>query len=842
MSFFSPEDDSANLSDECVRHNKVMEECAPFIGRVQFPWSAIAEAQQKLELRPSRLPAIADLRLVGGRTGEAYGGSSLAPAHNSCPAFKDAYNGFCALQRPLYVDVRRSDVCHAAVCASIKETEEASQLSVQHLHEGTGTANPRRCAVWVLIPNSVEDSGSATSSSTMTTGMAAKRAAALGDAIAHVATRSDPPSTRETAFYVCSPSSVSAEIILGEWEPTHCKLSGKRTWGRAQWHQAQMNGSALMIVGWYETGTLMRFARIELIQTGCGISSTNAIVNAISRMFVQILHEGAPLSPLLVADSMGRSPVQDEWGLCTERVDKLFVGKLRNPDSVTLSEELKQDTEPLEFTCIYLRLCPRGQPTDAVTAFPGLLLCKRDHINAVAKLVSLSIAEQSGELRKPRGVVEEMHGMHCSALHYAPVALGADVSFFAPRCLMSLKRAPGEPIFPYDPHTNLFVRSSAVRPIDEVIDQFYIMPCDGTSLYAGQTQLEIHSRDVLQTLVNFTNCAVEQANLSKHNYEGAGRSDIKSRNAPRLPTGPASACVSPENNNEAHLYMAVRGMCSFRNLTIGNCYNDVCTYDSRNKALQQFLLTALVRLGASATVGSAMQAATEALAAQATGLVTPSGKKIADVNSIECTRLKAVADAALTISSSEKRRRLADKTGCAFREPLAVPVETQRMRNAISAVGMRLHDATVPAEVRLAPPMEAVARFVFDQLGDASKHQDKRVNDEAQNLTISHAAEAFHGPIKSTINDRLEQLAVCCCRIRRMDQGCAVFLVETTTNGAMIRSIMRLTPQSVWEACTEGDLFSAYIQFDAGDAAAKSAHPRAFVIEDGVEQPMLRIM
>lgn len=883
MSFFSPVQHQESVEDAYEDaegiHKRIMEECAPSIGRIKIPWSAIAESQQRLEMRPSRLPLIVDSRVMGGRAGKAYGGTSLAPTKTSCPAFQDAYAGFSSLLRPMYVDVSRADMCHAAVCASIKETEEAAQCGTNQPSHECGPAVPRRCAAWLLcsIDNEVDSFGvsgnSITNSITNSmVDMATRRAAVLGDAIAHVATRSDPPATREVAMYVCAPSAASTEIILSQWQPTHLKLSGDRSWGRAAWRQAQSQGLALLIVGWHEMGTSMRMARFELLHTGSGIGSIKASVNTLSCTFAKFIHEGVPLSSLLVADVTSASPVEDEWGRCTERVDTLFVNKLRSPDSVTLSEAAKQDTEPLEFTCIYMRLSPRAQPVDSVTAFPGLLVCKRDHIYAVAEMVAESIRNHDGQLRKPRGVAEEMHGMHCSALHYGPVPLGNEVTFFAPRCLMSINTPPGESIFPHDPNTTLFVRAAAMRPVDDqLVDQFHIMPCDGASLYAEHAQLEIHSKEALQTLVTFTNGAIEEANRCRHNESPlfgrrsvprAPRAMTDSKNNSKTDSNADSntdlgtdSNVSPAltpNANAAHLYMAVRGMCSFRHLTLGNCYNDVCTHDPMNTTLQRFLLTAMVHLGAHATVGTAMQTATQALAAQNKALSSMASPKPSDSRtSLECARLKAIADAALVIasgryaSSRDKRRRIAH--GCVADGSIkaigdtaqaAKPLKTQRLRDAIADIAPR---RLLGATVRIAPPYEDVATFVVDSLHAqyAQAVEEQSEEDETRNSMIEHGGSAFENVRKATIEERRNQLAVCLCRVCKVDCKHTIFLVEVSSDGALVQSIWRLTPQSAWKPCAEGDLLSCYLRFDATNPGGQNAQPHSFAITTRGDRVML---
>lgn len=367
------------------------------------------------------------------------------PAPRCAAEFRQLYNGYMTANSVVYARDAREPL-HMIVC---DEAELKAAVACASAHCGEDNSQrPRPVSIWLLLPDTFQP------------GALSQNRRYL-DGLATWCTENEL--VRHVRFNVAA--GVDADDFLRRTQP-------ERTCGIETADVTRPR----VVARWCTLEGELRSEVRNLPAVSDGADAQTRIQSIAATLCVEY---GAPLH------ANGYSSVSPD---AIKHVDSAFDRMVRHVSAsfdavvngcacVTRSGALNEDDGPLQFTGNFVRVTPKNAPLHNVDActFHGLILAPRCKHEQVQQHCSLF----ANGMRAPRGMAEEMLGMHLCAIHVEERALGQAVSLFG------LEGIPGRPIA--RPHSTTPASVPFLRPLeDSLFQNFLLEPCSKESLLPAE--------------------------------------------------------------------------------------------------------------------------------------------------------------------------------------------------------------------------------------------------------------------------------------------------------------------------------------------------------------------
>jgi hypothetical protein len=337
-------------------------------------------------------------------------------------------------------------------------------------------------------------------------------------------------------------------------------------------------------------------------------------------------------------------------------VASCFEAIINCRERVLLTPALRPSDGPLEFTDVFIRISPRDAPSQAeeeAHTFHGVILAPSAHVAAAREFC----ADASQGLRPPRGIREEMLGIHICAVHMEERRLGRSVSLFGGEGLA------GKPIQP--PQSRVLATVPFLRPLDDnFFENFSARTCSAKSIMPLEEALHEGFSHT------FERCAVLHTGL-KHPVDPQTPSSTVQRHSARVPSlawhasvqsrsrGCERSTKNAENAENAFVMTALRMNWSSERSTVGDALGHIFRRDGAPPPVIALLMNAVRRYGVLLPMCDLLKACFEGGAPPSTTNVTrtvfaPGGSDALD----RIERLEKLVDLAFRFSLPERASQL----------------------------------------------------------------------------------------------------------------------------------------------------------------------------------------
>lgn len=456
-----------------------------------------------------------------------------------------------------------------------------------------------------------------------------------------------------------------------------------------------------------------------------------------------------------ITDSITRSHTQiapDTWAHTLHDATTAFFGKMEGESCIVKSPLLtKHEHEAtVESTDMFLRIAPRRhwdhsskQWMDLTAemaalhpdAFHAFLIGNSAYSQEIVKFCQSNAATGLPPSDHDTGV----YLLHTCAVQAAPLHLMHEVSLYGAHAATG--RVPGTPIS--QPGSMIWRFDPAIVPLDDVLVNFYVLPCSRSSAMPADPKLERPFQQFFDKAFRLYTSFVS----------GRGAVDglTRSPSLPLLVPEPGDAAVQ---TCEGYALNAFGLDLRAPNLTAGDAYAHLKKAGGPQQ-LQDFLLASCVNGGVNTNVLTALESGAAALQQLQGGL----NKRDED----ECRRLKRVADESLKVSSRSTRRK---------QRPISPPVEltSQQVKHLLSTVGL------VKGEEAVIHYKDMLDRDGFTRVVDImASCVAPRAVDDAKVHAVEAARSASKGGVLGAI-----ALATCVLRSYKGATLAPVFVVAQT--------------------------------------------------------------
>lgn len=219
--------------------------------------------------------------------------------------------------------------------------------------------------------------------------------------------------------------------------------------------------------------------RTEIRALSSASDGTDAQTRLQSCATTMCIDHGAPLHANGYASVSNEAVrhVEGAFDRMVMHVAASFEAVVNGCPCVAYSNVLNDSDGPLQFTGNFVRVIPINAPLESVDAytFHGVILaprCKHDQVKQYCSLFAEG-------LRAPRGLGEELMGMHICAIYIEERALGQAMSLFG------IDGLSGRPII--RPHSTTLASVPFLRPLDDdLFSKFILQPCSKASLLPAE--------------------------------------------------------------------------------------------------------------------------------------------------------------------------------------------------------------------------------------------------------------------------------------------------------------------------------------------------------------------
>lgn len=426
------------------------------------------------------------------------------------------------------------------------------------------------------------------------------------------------------------------------------------------------NGTVQVCVRWAiraEPNTI-RY-RTEFQMMPVGLSPGMALEYMLNWFISLKVHQGTPFRDS-IASSHQNVPV-NAWVSSVHYSSSDFFALMKGANTVKKSAlvEANVDEVHLEHTEVFVRISQRNtynprtqqwvplpveQAVQRHDSFHGFLVGDQKHIQQIQRLCQV---EQKVGLSLPD---EDTVGyaLHTVAVQAVGFALKDRVSLYAVHYKAG-GATPGVPIC--SPDSWMWRLEPAIVPMEDVIQNFYVVPCNRNSLLPADTALTRPFSDFFQLAYKLYTATF-----------GGDAHTAGTTDAEQLPLFVQSL---PSDNDPILQAQEKQALAAFgldaasRRVTVGDAYAMLKANDAPPQ-LVEFMLQSTLRLGLNASVLTAMSEASSILK---TGLTSPDVKNALEN---ENERLKRVANAALAVNGKRQRAAAGTTEGGAKLTPLQV--------------------------------------------------------------------------------------------------------------------------------------------------------------------------
>lgn len=444
------------------------------------PNSAILGAFYRLEKRDFVPPRNSGYDVLGKQ-------KVHAPVPTCAPEFRQLFNGYMAANSAVYA----RDAREPLHMVTADEVELKASLARHDQNRGEDASQrPRPLSVWLLLPDAMQPGATAQNRRYL-------------DGFATWCTENEL--VKHTRFNVVA--GVDAVDLVKRTEPdrvSSCDVPGY---------------SARVAVRWCTPEGAMRMEMRALPAAHDGVDAQARLQCAVATLCVE---HGAPLH------ANGYASVSEG---AMRNIDSAFVRMVRHVAAsfdavvngcacITRSSFLSEADGPLQFTGIFVRVVAKDAPPASAEKlmFHGVILapaCKHARVQQYC-------ASHGGLLPAPRGIGEELLGMHLCAVYVEERALADAVSLYG------LDGIPGRPI--RRPESSVLASVPFLRPVDEgLCRSFVVTTCSAASMLPAETALHDGFANF------FERCVQLYADTS-----GAPEEDARRVAPSRAPTPPAS--------------------------------------------------------------------------------------------------------------------------------------------------------------------------------------------------------------------------------------------------------------------------------------------------------------
>lgn len=523
--------------------------------------------------------------------------------------------------------------------------------------------------------------------------------------------------------------------------------------------------------------------RSEFVPLEPGLSldaSLERIQNSLMKIKVAY---SIPICDSIVAHYPNVAP--DAWAASVHTQSKVFVSLMEGAPCVHKSKMLAAAHDgdvTIENASIFVRICPRRRYCStsrqwvdfpvheailAEDSFHGFLAGNDAYLREIANFCKMH--ERVG-LPLPTDETSRFC-LHTIAAQATGFPLESRISLYGTTSAAGGHK-PGVAIA--SPGSWIWRFDSAIVNLENVLQNFFVVPCSRDSLLPGNRMLE-------RPFAEFFNLTFKLfvETFGKQSAEERSQDDVG-----QLPLSiPANSNLDKEAENNQVL--AAFGVdLSSRRLCVGDAYTELKARGAP-KELSEFMLNSTLRLGLSASVVDAVAVAGQALLSLSRGTEH-------EIREREMHRLKRIADGALGVATP-KRRLLTPPT----------KMHTSRVKALLQASGLRKGaDSWVPEAGSAknwkdySPLVSALGTAVLgEQVDEASVHQ--------------HACEAA---LAASKHGALSVICATVCVLRSTPHKpatCYVVAQQTDENNSennSILSLARVLPNGGFEQASPGKI------------------------------------
>jgi len=358
----------------------------------------------------------------------------------------------------------------------------------------------------------------------------------------------------------------------------------------------------------------------------------------------------------------------DAWAHTLHDSTAEFFDLMEGEPCVVKSQMLEKHSHEvtIEPTEVFLRIAPRRHmdhlqkrvieltPSMAANhpeAFHAFLL---GNSNFMQQIVKFCQSNAQGGL--PHSDQEtELFLLHTCAVQASPTHLNQRVSLFGGHD--GLGRAPGSHISL--PGSMMWRFDPAIVPLDNVLRDFYVLPCSRTSALPGDAKLE-------RPFALFFDRAFRL-------YSTFAQGGSVHKRAPPSPELQSDTTDTTDQDQELFALHSFGIDATSPTMTTGDAYA-VLRLSSAPPQLTRFMLSSCVRNGVNSTVLDSLASAAAALEMLQNGLDSY------DHNEVK--RLKRVADASLEVNCGSDKKRPCSQS------PLGVHMQGAKVRSLLAACGL----------------------------------------------------------------------------------------------------------------------------------------------------------
>ena len=407
---------------------------------LERPNSAILGAFYRLEQRDFVSPRHSGY--------DAFGKQRVhAPVQTCAPEFRQLFNGYVAANSAVYA----RDAREPLHMITADEAELKASLACHGQNRGEDASQrPRPLSVWLLLPDAMQPGATAQNRRYL-------------DGLATWCTENEL--VRHARFNVAA--GVDAVDFVKRTESdrvSSCEVP---------------RYSARVAVRWCTPEGAMRMEMRVLPAAHDGIDAQARLQCAVATLCVE---HGAPLHAngyASVSEGASRN-VDGAFVRMVRHVAASFDAVVNGCACITRSSFLSKADGPLQFTGVFVRVVARDAPpvSGENLTFHGVILapaCKHAQVQQYC-------ASHGGALPAPRGVGEELLGMHLCAVYVEERALADAVSLYG------LDGIPGRPI--RRPGSSVLASVPFLRPVDDgLCRSFVLKPCSAASMLPAETAL-----------------------------------------------------------------------------------------------------------------------------------------------------------------------------------------------------------------------------------------------------------------------------------------------------------------------------------------------------------------
>jgi len=538
------------------------------------------------------------------------------------------------------------------------------------------------------------------------------------------------------------------------------------------------NGSVQICVRWAaKSGTDMWKHRTEFRTMDTG-TTTDGALESMQNWFISLkMVYNVPFEDGITTRHPN-VPV-DAWSHSVHNASNAFFALMEGKQSVKKNAMLNSSPDMhMEHTGVHVRICqkntymkstnqwvplPVEEAARRMDCFHGFVIGNQDRLSEIQRYCKHH--ERHG-LAMPSDDTS-LYCMHTVAVQAVGFPLEQRVTLYAVHWKAG-GMTPGVPIC--SPGSWIWRLDPAIVPVEDVLNNFYVIPCNRDSLLPGDQKL-------LRSFGQF----FDRAYRLYTDTFGDSQSSVSGDEYERLPlTLPARSLNSdPLLEAEERYALTAFGLdATSKRVVVGDAYSMLKSNKAPNE-LADFMLQSTLRMGLNTSVLDAMANASRLMK---TGSSNPESVAVL---SAEVARLKRVSDAALMLDAKRPKQL-----------SMGIAINSSNVRSLMKAANlMQGTDVTLPVYTSAGPEQYSM---LVQTLTAAIVGGEATTEAHAQACRVAEAAHK-----KSVL--LCIGLTICVIRASHHSTPCTVFIVAQT-DGQDAISFNRIMPDGGFENARPGEI------------------------------------